>query len=77
MEEFGLIYDIADFANYAAQQPEVWTHGKTGFALPHLEDNDDTLIYSDHDSWLKIIARYNQDKMKNGWIEKNGQVIPE
>jgi hypothetical protein len=55
------VYDTDDFAEFAAAQPEVWTHGKPGYALPHLDDSG-MLIYCDKEGWQQITKRYNESR---------------
>lgn len=57
MHYFDAIYDMDDFAKFAAEQPEVWTDGKPGIALPHMDETG-LLIYCDEHGWSKIIERY-------------------
>lgn len=64
------VYDVDDFAEFASRQPETWTDGKPGFALPHVDESG-LLIYSDEQGWGAILARYNAEKMSHGWIMCN------
>lgn len=70
------VYDLDDFYRFAASQPEVWTHGCPGYALPADPDDCGSLIYCDEQGWLQIIKRYNDDKRSEGWVERVGIFYP-
>lgn len=67
MDEFDDIEDMADFARFAAQQPEVWSdglcEGEPTYSLDDPDEDDTGVeILCNRAGWLAIIARYNAAK---------------